>query len=125
MTRRRTPRIEPVLHLGAAFNAPPWNERLARGPSEHERRMAELEGAAHRATRLDACLQLGIALLTLASMAMLASTGPLHRWGFVVGLLAQPFWFAASWRARQWGVFATTFFYTALLVAGAAARFTF
>jgi len=33
------------------------------------------------------------------------------RWGFVLGLATQPFWFYTSFRHRQWGIFITSIFY--------------
>lgn len=36
-----------------------------------------------------------------------------RRWAPVLGLLAQPFWFYATWKAGQWGIFALSFFYAA------------
>lgn len=59
-----------------------------------------------------------ILLLSSAAMWVLAMPAPANRWGFVIGLAAQPFWFIATWRARQWGMFANTFIYTAALLVG-------
>jgi hypothetical protein len=33
------------------------------------------------------------------------------RWGFVIGLATQPFWFYTSFRHRQWGIFIASIFY--------------
>jgi hypothetical protein len=35
-----------------------------------------------------------------------------RRWAPIFGLLAQPFWFYAAWKAEQWGIFAITTLYT-------------
>lgn len=35
-----------------------------------------------------------------------------RRWACVFGMCAQPFWFYATWRAGQWGIFALSFLYT-------------
>ena len=72
---------------------------------------------------LDSFLQLAIAALSVAAMLMIASTGPFHRWGFVVGLLSQPFWIAATWRARQWGMFTLSVIYTFVWIFGIGSRF--
>ena len=36
-----------------------------------------------------------------------------RRWAPVFGLLSQPFWFYATWRAEQWGVFVLSLLYAA------------
>ena len=35
-----------------------------------------------------------------------------RRWACVFGMLAQPFWFYAAWKAEQWGIFAIAMLYT-------------
>lgn len=35
-----------------------------------------------------------------------------RRWACVLGLCSQPFWFYATWKAEQWGIFAMCFLYT-------------
>lgn len=42
-----------------------------------------------------------------------------RRWACIAGLAAQPFWFYATWKAGQWGIFALAFVYTAAWVRGA------
>lgn len=75
--------------------------------------------------RLDRLLQVAIALVSLAAIALVAlpATHPLARWGFVLGLASQPFWLAATFRARQWGMFAVAFFYCGAWAGGVLARF--
>ena len=34
-----------------------------------------------------------------------------RRWACIFGLIAQPFWFIATWRAQQYGIFAVCFLY--------------
>lgn len=34
-----------------------------------------------------------------------------RRWASVFGLLGQPFWFYATWKAQQWGIVALCFVY--------------
>jgi len=36
----------------------------------------------------------------------------LARYASIVGLIGQPFWFYTSFKAKQWGIFALTWFYT-------------
>jgi len=77
----------------------------------------------------DWLLQFGIFVFSLAAIVMIASTGPLHRWGFIVGLLSQPFWIAALWRARSsdgsrlWGMFVLSCVYCAIWMFGILNRF--
>ena len=35
-----------------------------------------------------------------------------RRWACIFGMLAQPFWFYAAWKAEQWGIFAMCTLYT-------------
>lgn len=72
---------------------------------------------------LDGFLQLAIAVLSLAAMAMIASTGSWHKWGFVVGLISQPFWILATWRARQWGMLTLSVLYVFVWIFGIGSRF--
>jgi hypothetical protein len=71
----------------------------------------------------DIVLQIAIAVLSFAAIAMVASTGPLHRWGFVIGLISQPLWLLATWRARQWGMLVLSVFYFVVWIQGIANRF--
>lgn len=59
-----------------------------------------------RMRRLDAVLQVAIFVLTFSWVCMANFPGPWTAWSPVVGILSQPFWMVASWRARQWGMFA-------------------
>lgn len=77
----------------------------------------------------DWLLQLALLILSVTAIAMVATTGPLHRWGFVVGLASQPFWIAALWRARSpggtrmWGMFVLSWLYCAIWIYGILNRF--
>lgn len=42
-----------------------------------------------------------------------------QRWACVLGLIAQPAWFYATWKAGQWGIFGLAFLYTACWARGA------
>ncbi len=58
--------------------------------------------------------QIAIALSSVA--ATFLSQDPKksrRRWACLLGLIGQPFWFYATWKAGQWGIFALCFFYTA------------
>lgn len=34
-----------------------------------------------------------------------------RRWGYVIGLISQPFWLYAAWKAQQWGILALSTWY--------------
>ena len=51
---------------------------------------------------LDIISQIGIAILGISTIILLAKK---NKWGFVVGLASQPFWFITSYLNGQWGVF--------------------
>ncbi|CAM3954699.1 Nicotinamide riboside transporter PnuC [Paracidovorax anthurii] len=56
--------------------------------------------------------QIAIALFgALAVWLSQARAARWRRWACVFGLLGQPFWFWASWRTGQWGVFAVSGLY--------------
>lgn len=77
----------------------------------------------------DAAIQWALAALSLAAVLLIATTGPMHRWGFVVGLLSQPFWIAASWRSRNpaggrlWGMIVLSWCYLFVWIFGIGERF--
>jgi len=64
-----------------------------------------------RSRLLDHVLQALLLVTSAAAIWLVAQTPPLQAWGYVVGLASQPFWLAATWRARQWGMFLLAFFY--------------
>jgi len=58
--------------------------------------------------------QIGIALTGVIAIWLSQDTRESHRkWSSVFGCIAQPFWFIATWKAQQWGMFFLCFFYTA------------
>lgn len=40
------------------------------------------------------------------------------RWACIVGIIGQPLWILATWRAEQWGMLALSVFYTFAWVRG-------
>lgn len=36
----------------------------------------------------------------------------IRKWGFVLGLIGQPFWIYSSYQSEQWGILLMTLFYT-------------
>jgi len=59
---------------------------------------------------LDSISQIGIFFLGITSVVLVARK---NKWGFVAGLLAQPFWFYTSYVNEQWGIFLASFAYAA------------
>ena len=35
-----------------------------------------------------------------------------RKWGYLIGLISQPFWFYSSYKAEQYGIFFLSLFYT-------------
>jgi len=63
--------------------------------------------------------QLGIGTFGLAAIFFAnCRTDHWRRWASVCGLIAQPFWFYATWRASQWGIFAVSFIYASFWMRG-------
>jgi hypothetical protein len=40
------------------------------------------------------------------------SNDRLKKYACLLGIIGQPFWFYATFKAEQWGIFALSFFYT-------------
>jgi len=53
--------------------------------------------------------QIAIFILGVTSIILVARK---NKWGFVFGLLAQPFWYITSFVNKQWGVFFVSIIYT-------------
>ena len=57
--------------------------------------------------------QIIIALLGALAIWLTSSGNQRVRlWGYVAGLISQPFWLWTTWEAQQWGMFALSVFYT-------------
>mgnify|MGYP001587291985 CR=1 FL=1 len=50
---------------------------------------------------VDAVANVGIAVFGIASIFLVARK---NKWGFVCGLLSEPFWFATAIINHQWGI---------------------
>ncbi len=57
----------------------------------------------------DAVSQVAILILGAGAIILVAKKS---KWGFVAGLLSQPFWYITSFIHHQWGVFLVSFIYT-------------
>lgn len=57
---------------------------------------------------LDLIAQIGIAVFGIFAIILVARK---NKWGFVLGLLSQPFWILTSYLNKQWGVFLLSLIY--------------
>jgi len=64
---------------------------------------------------LDSIAQWGIIILGLSAIILVARK---NKWGFVLGLLSQPFWFVTSYLNKQWGVFVLSIVYAGVWIYG-------
>ncbi|MBR9677282.1 nicotinamide mononucleotide transporter [Candidatus Woesearchaeota archaeon] len=60
-------------------------------------------------TTLDLIAQIGIALFGVTALVLVARK---NKWGFVLGLISQPFFFITVIINKQWGIFTLAFIYT-------------
>lgn len=64
---------------------------------------------------LDTIAQIGIIIFGVSATLLVAKK---NKWGFVLGLLSQPFWFLTSFINKQWGSFLLSFIYTGTWILG-------
>lgn len=57
----------------------------------------------------DLIAQIGVSIFGIAAIVLVFRK---NKWGFLFGLLSQPFWFITSFVNKQWGVFFLTIIYT-------------
>lgn len=58
-------------------------------------------------------IQVMILICSSAVAFLLGSKSPrVRRWGFIAGLVGQPFWFATACMNGQWAIFVLAFWYT-------------
>lgn len=58
---------------------------------------------------MDLISQIGIAIFGVTAIILVAKK---NKWGFVLGLISQPFWYITSFINKQWGVFFVSIIYT-------------
>ena len=58
---------------------------------------------------LDIIAQVAITLFGTSAILFIAKK---NKWGFVLGLASQPFWFITAYIHEQWGVFLTAIIFT-------------
>lgn len=61
---------------------------------------------------IDTFIQIGIAVISGASIWLLSLRGMHRRWGFIVGIVGQPLWFYTTFKEAQWGMFALSVWFT-------------
>ncbi len=64
---------------------------------------------------LDIIAQIGITVFGIGSVVFLARK---NKWGTVLGLLSQPFWFATAIMNDQWGIMVLNVIYSATWIYG-------
>ena len=57
---------------------------------------------------LDTIAQIGITIFGVSAIILVARK---NKWGFVLGLISQPFWIMTSYLNKQWGVLLLSAFY--------------
>lgn len=57
-------------------------------------------------------VQIMIFFLSAASIWFVSRREKWKRWGFIIGLVSQPFWLYETYMSEQWGMFAVSVFYT-------------
>ena len=58
---------------------------------------------------IDIIAQIGISFFGILAIILVSRK---NKWGFVFGLLSQPFWFITAFINQQWGVFFLSIIYT-------------
>lgn len=66
-------------------------------------------------SNLEIFLQVGVFVPSVTAIILMARK---NKWGFVAGLISQPFWFITTYMNEQWGVFALSFVYTGTWIYG-------
>jgi len=56
--------------------------------------------------------QIFIIVLGIPTFFLISRPESWRRWGFVLGLISQPFWYYQTITHQQWGIFILSLFYT-------------
>lgn len=56
-------------------------------------------------------LQIGIMVFGASAIWLVGRKEEWRRWGYIMGLLGQPFWIVSAIQNEQWGILAMTMFY--------------
>jgi nicotinamide riboside transporter PnuC len=57
-------------------------------------------------------IQIAILIFGASSIWLVSRKEQWKRWGYILGLCGQPFWFYLTITTNQWGMFILTLFYT-------------
>lgn len=60
---------------------------------------------------IDTISQYAIMLLGPAAIWVVGWRGKYRRWGYIIGIICQPFWFITLYCNEQWPVFVVAFLY--------------
>lgn len=63
----------------------------------------------------DIIAQIGVAIFGVTAIILVSKK---NKWGFVLGLLSQPFWYITSFINKQWGIFFLSIVYTGSWILG-------
>jgi len=63
----------------------------------------------------DTIAQIGVAIFGVSAIILVSKK---NKWGFVLGLLSQPFWYITSFINKQWGIFFLSIVYTGSWILG-------
>ena len=67
---------------------------------------------------VDIICQIMIFTLGAITIFLLAQKNKWQRWGYIIGLTQEVFWYTTTFRAKQWGIFALCFIYTFCFLLG-------
>ena len=56
--------------------------------------------------------QIGVMVFGASAIWFVGRKEEWRRWGYILGLLGQPFWYYTTITNEQWGIFLMTIFYT-------------
>jgi len=60
---------------------------------------------------LDSIIQMIILITSAASIWFIGRKEHWSKWGYVIGIVSQPFWLYTTYQNSQWGLFALSIFY--------------
>lgn len=67
---------------------------------------------------VDMVAQVAVLVFGVTAVVVVGLKGPLRKWGYVIGLFSQPFWFYTFWHNEQYVMLAVAAFYTAAWLNG-------